>query len=781
MKKPAGQSIRQLLLTTIGALVLAMALVCGMDLYQDAKRLEHILALDKASRLGDEYYDAMDKLSLERDITLSILLARDQDTIDQLKARLLESRRSVDSALTAATASIKAYKFSELDQLRPKLMESVRAFTALRPAVDAAIGGAAPENERLMATWSTVATTLIENTQTLWAAFMGHFSAVDPVATQHLQYKAYLRTIVDYTGRERSMIGQLLASNSGATSRQIAKLLRGRGITQTSWAGAKTIAEQSGLQKQVGGYLLDAESHYSTMEDMVQDLFLIPGPRPTTRYPISPALWFELSNEAADSLRALTVASRSATQLYLKALVSETRTAIAVRGVFMLLAILLCARSVWIVVVRVSRPINQMIHALESATRGRTVDLQISSSGDEIGRLLEVLCAFQETAEQARRSAALLDKSERRLRAVLDGAVDGVITVDAEGVVATVNPACSKIFGYADSEIVGQPIDWLFEDPSIAMQAAQAAPVETAPARRESILLRKDGTRFPGDISISAFRTEDGIVVSAIVRDITARREAEAALASHVKALERSNKELDDFAYIASHDLKEPLRGIHNHSRFLLEDNQARLDPEDVRRLNRLLYLSKRMERLVNDLLYFSRLGRQELAFQTTDICDVIEDIRGTLEHFLEERDAQIRISTPLPCVFCDRTRVTEVFRNLITNAVKYNDKVRKSIEIGFLPISIAPDSSLGRNVFYVKDNGKGIEPEFFQEVFRIFRRLKSADQLEEGTGVGLTFVKKIVERHGGRIWLESTLGEGTTFYFTLEGEDNGKFNAEAA
>jgi signal transduction histidine kinase len=257
------------------------------------------------------------------------------------------------------------------------------------------------------------------------------------------------------------------------------------------------------------------------------------------------------------------------------------------------------------------------------------------------------------------------------------------------------------------------------------------------------------------------------VVGLAVIFILLMRRSVEKERA-YIGELERSNQELDDFAYIASHDLKEPLRGLFNHASFLLEDYKDKIDDDGVRRLNRLGQLCQRMERLINDLMYFSRLGRADLAMQEADPNAIIVEIQQMMETVLSERRARIVVPRTLPQIVCDRTRVTEVFRNLITNAVKYNDKDERLVEIGFLE-SVNTKEQTEKSVFYVRDNGVGIDAEFHQEIFRIFKRLQNAsDGQETGTGVGLTFVKKIVERHGGRIWLESESGIGTVFYFSL-------------
>lgn len=231
--------------------------------------------------------------------------------------------------------------------------------------------------------------------------------------------------------------------------------------------------------------------------------------------------------------------------------------------------------------------------------------------------------------------------------------------------------------------------------------------------------------------------------------------------------LQRSNEELDSFAYIASHDLKEPLRGIHNYANFLMEDYAEALRGDGVEKLQTLVRLTQRMEDLINSLLHFSRLGRAELIRQTVNLNEVVQQAIATLTISRPQSDIEFRIPQPLPSIECDRAQVNELFTNLISNAIKYNDKPEKWVEIGMLPPN-PPHSP----IFYVRDNGIGIRSEHLDKIFQIFRRLHGRDDFEGGTGAGLTIARKIVERHGGRIWVESTPGQGSTFYFTLSAED---------
>ena len=241
--------------------------------------------------------------------------------------------------------------------------------------------------------------------------------------------------------------------------------------------------------------------------------------------------------------------------------------------------------------------------------------------------------------------------------------------------------------------------------------------------------------------------------------------------------LARSNADLDDFAYIASHDLKEPLRGIANYSQFLAEDYGDKLDDQGKRQLQTLRDLCNRMEDLIDALLHFSRVGRSELAVRPTNLDELLADVLKLMHVTMAEQRVEVH-AEPLPTIKCDSVRVGELLRNLISNAIKYNDKPEKYVEIGCLranELSEPPKSETQKNggpyVFYVRDNGIGIREKHLESVFRIFKRLHSRDKFGGGTGAGLTFAKQIAERHGGRIWAESSVGVGTTFFFTLHSE----------
>ncbi|MEL6910785.1 MAG: ATP-binding protein [Cyanobacteria bacterium J06598_4] len=249
-------------------------------------------------------------------------------------------------------------------------------------------------------------------------------------------------------------------------------------------------------------------------------------------------------------------------------------------------------------------------------------------------------------------------------------------------------------------------------------------------------------------------------------------------LAQINQELSRSNTELDAFAYIASHDLKEPLRGIYNYSSFLIEDYGKLLGNDGADKLNTLMQLTHRMEDLINSLLHYSRLGRAELRLKSIDLNDLLAGVLQVIKASARDTQVEFNIPRPLPTIKCDGSQINELFTNLISNGIKYNQQPHKIIEIGYLTAddpNVAhkmqahfSDTQAG-TIFYVRDNGIGIRERHLESIFRIFKRLHGQKKYGGGTGAGLTIAKKIVERHGGEIWIESVYQAGTTFYFTLQ------------
>lgn len=420
-----------------------------------------------------------------------------------------------------------------------------------------------------------------------------------------------------------------------------------------------------------------------------------------------------------------------------------------------------------------TRPLSRLTE--EITTRGsNTALLRLPvDAPDEIGDLAR---SFQDLSNDLIRSHRNAKNSEAHLRELLATAPVGIISVDDEGVIVSANEMVAATFGYERQELVGRPVEILIpsrfrdghNDLCLHFITSGQKEFRTMVSDRKVTGLYKDGTESQLEVRLSRVVMPDGsIEVVATLQDVNERLELEAQRKRYQAALERSNRDLDDFATIASHDLKEPLRGIHNHATTLLEDYQDQLDPEGRKRLDRMMSLSQRMERLIADLLFFSQLRKAGQTPLPVDLEAVIDDIRTSHAEMLQRRNADIVVKAPLPSVLGHAPYVTALFQNLIGNGTKYNDSETKVVEIGMAETRRAANDDAFRT-FFVRDNGIGIDEPFQDDVFRIFKRLNSEKAYGPGTGAGLSFVKKIVENLGGDIWLVSKVGEGTTFYFTL-------------
>lgn len=361
--------------------------------------------------------------------------------------------------------------------------------------------------------------------------------------------------------------------------------------------------------------------------------------------------------------------------------------------------------------------------------------------------------------------------NRKQLHAILDNTVDAIVVINSRGLILSFNRACEKLFGYKPAEALGQNVMLLMPEPFRSQHDQYLVNYLTSRAPkiigigREVIGCRKDGSTFPMWLSIGEVIEGTDHFFVGILRDITEQKTHEEELTRYTKALEKSNTELDEFVYIISHDLKEPVRGMYSFAQFLDEDYAEILDEEGRHRISTLMKMAKRMDSLIEKLLYFSRLERTELSMATVDLQESLNEVIDLLEPYIEQTKAKIIVETPLPDYYCDQARVGEIFRNLITNGIKYNKTDSPEIHIGIRP---AETGSGSPPVFFVRDNGIGIPEKHFHSVFKMFKRLHGRDDFGGGTGSGLTITQRIVQQHGGRIWIESESGQGTTFLFTL-------------
>jgi len=352
-----------------------------------------------------------------------------------------------------------------------------------------------------------------------------------------------------------------------------------------------------------------------------------------------------------------------------------------------------------------------------------------------------------------------LRDSEVRFRAVAETANEGIVTADAQGTVRYWNPGAARMFGRSADEIVGHPLTLLLPEPHRTNYIQQGAD-NLVGKTVELTGLRKDGTTFSADMSLSRWENTQGRFYTAILRDVTDRKNAERELEAKAEELSRSNQELEQFAYVASHDLQEPLRMVSNYTQLLARRYKDKLDQDANEFIDFAVDGAKRMQALIHDLLQYARVGTRGREMKPTPAAKVITEALTNLAGAIDEAKAQVDVS-PMPTVNCDSGQLTLVFQNLIGNAIKFRRAE------GTPTVRVTAEQADDVWVFAVRDNGIGIDPKYFDRIFQMFQRLHTRTEYP-GTGIGLALCKKIIERHGGRIRVESTPGQGTTFSFTM-------------
>ena len=387
---------------------------------------------------------------------------------------------------------------------------------------------------------------------------------------------------------------------------------------------------------------------------------------------------------------------------------------------------------------------------------------------DEDGNVVGIFAAARDITKRKRAEEAL-QQIEQRFSSMLENVRDyAIIFLDLDGRIASWNKGAERIKGYRAEEIVGQHFSRFYPPADIANgKPERELQVVTAEGRfeDEDWRVRKDGSRFWANVVISALRDAGGKVNGfvKITRDLTARKQAEDEIKRHADDLKRSNQELEYFAYVASHDLQEPLRTVSGFSQLLARRYKGKLDTDADEFITFVVDGATRMQTLINDLLAFSRIGTRGDPPAPVDWGKIFQAAKKNLEVAIAESGAVIT-NDPLPKVVADQTQLTQLLQNLFSNAIKF----RRWEEVPRIHVSAVRQN--GAWQFSVRDNGIGIAPQYFDRIFIIFQRLHGREEYS-GTGIGLAICKKIVERHDGRMWVESEPGIGSTFHFTIPNE----------
>jgi PAS domain S-box-containing protein len=358
-----------------------------------------------------------------------------------------------------------------------------------------------------------------------------------------------------------------------------------------------------------------------------------------------------------------------------------------------------------------------------------------------------------------------VEANKQMLANLVESSEDAVITKSISGIIKSWNNGAEQIYGYLPEDVIGKHISILApkhlkdEISELIEKVKQGKKVR----HHETIRLKKDGKLINVSVTLSPILDTSGntVGISTIARDISELKRREEKLESTMNDLKRSNKELQQFAYVSSHDLQEPIRMVTLYSQLLEKRYKDRLDDDANDFIEFIVDGAYRMKHLIDDLLVYSRVTSQIKEFEYINLETVLSTVISNLSVTIQENNAKI-IHDPLPTASADPTQIGQVFQNLITNAIKFQGKNTPEIHI-----SVQKQRYYKEWIFAVKDNGIGIERRHQERIFEVFKRLHTREEYP-GTGIGLSIVKKIIKHHGGQIWVESEPGKGSTFYFTI-------------
>jgi signal transduction histidine kinase len=622
-------SIRATLLLIIGVFVLLAGLLGSRQVYVSWWKLERIRSLVERSDVSNLLYKAEKYLSLERGNSLPLIFASAgtaRNLADDIGKNRAKGAQALDEALEAIGRNPAT---PELSARLSDVQKSLQALQALRGQLDSAAALPAEARDPALADrFFDASTRLIWDIRNLSFAYMRPLQSIDAEVSRQMQFKYAVWEITEYAGREYAVLGKLIAEGKPVTPDVQEKLTEWRALINQGWETASRYAAGSRIERKIGPFIKEAQTHYFLTFGQIKDIFYVPPAGADAdsdagvSYPVSIEMWLVLSAEAVDSLLVLKDAAIAGTQDYIVGIEYAAQRNIALSLILFLCAVALSVYCLFVIEWRVARPVNQMVDALYKTSLGMPHDpIPAVYRHDEIGKLAAVLAAFEE----------------------------------------------------------------------------------------------------------------------------------------NIRTLKQSNEELERYAYITAHDLKSPLRAIDNLSKWIEEDIGDKLEGETREHMATLRQRVRRMEKLLNDTLEYSRSGR--MIQEDNEIMNGKALVEDAVSLAAPPEGFTVNVNPAFMMVEAHRLPLQQVFYNLINNAIKHHDR-----EDGRIDVSVREQD---RNyLFSVADDGPGIAKQYHAKIFDMFQTLKPRDETE-GSGMGLAIVKKILTTYGGTITVESDTGKGTVFYFT--------------
>jgi len=705
-------SIKTILFAVLGSLGLLLLAALILILSASGSALREATLAKHSNEITDLILSSSGAWAQERGLT-NLELNAPQPAPPAAVARIRALRKTADEAYARAMARLPGSGLL-LDPGQAQTFDAAFSrLKALRAQADRELAlPAGQRDQALKSAWFPSISAVIEQSQLSAVHIASQTLNTTTAAAKDAVTRHNLWLMSEYAGRERGLMAGIIASGRPITRDQMNALAEYRAYVQEGWKVVSNLDMRPDEKAALQAPMVQVQARFFGDYDAVRTRLLTEGMtgRP---YDLSATAWFDTATEAIGDILALERANTAYVDRRLAEEQGGQTALLWLCAAFLLLGAGAVAAAFWLV--------NR--HVLYTVAN---------------------------------------------LNAIFENASDGLITIDSSGIIRSFNPACERIFRTAARDAIGRNIKvFMPERDADGHDGHLARYLKTGEARivgranRETAGRRGDGEVFPMDLSVSRFELEDGVHFCGVIRDVTAAHQAERDRQALLDKLIESNTELERFAYVASHDMQEPVRMVVNFSQIVVQDYGEQIDDRGREYLQVLSDSAHRMLNMIHDLLQYARLSHKGDTFGRVDMAAELDRVKLNLSELINETSAVID-STPLPTVHGNPVQLQRVLQNLISNAIKYQPAGRRP------HIQVSAHEDAGYWVFEVSDNGLGIDAQYFAQIFEPFRRLHGQDQIK-GTGFGLSIVKKIVDLHGGKVTVTSTPGQGSTFSFSLK------------